>query len=661
MAKELIISSTSLETKLAILEEDQVTQIFVERKRSRGILGNIYKGKVARVLPGMQAAFVDIGLERNAFLYVSDFTEDLEEYEELFVSGSDVIEETGLIPAEPSGGRSGRSSRRSSQNKSGQKSSAPEKKQPPQEKAARPQKPETPVEKQPRKEEKQDLPLSFTSENAFPRILPEKISASSPNAKVKYRAESGPIPLSSNILPGSINQIVPTGIKAPELNEKPGNLSADRAEMVDKAPAFASPKSSGKSKERKKSYGRGSGQLIGDLLKEGQEILVQIAKEPIGKKGARITSHIVLPARYLVFMPTVDHVGVSRKIASAKERHRLRDIISGLRGSFEKGFIVRTAGDSKPKADFEQDMIYLTRLWEQVRNKAERQPAPSLVHSELDLVQRIVRDYFSKDFSAIRVDDEHEYERLVEFISNFNPDLVKKVRLYNKKTPIFDEFKINIEIEQALKTKVWLRNGGYIDINQTEALVAIDVNTGKYVGRTNSLEDTITKTNLDAVREVARQIRLRDLGGIIVLDLIDMADPKNRQKVMDALLTELSKDKAPSKVLPFNDFGLVSITRKRVKQSLERTLCQTCFYCEGTGLTKSSRTICYNIHQEVRRSISLFGDGQELIIRCHPEIGRALRESEKEVSEEIREMTGKILTIRTDPLMHIEKYDLIEA
>ena len=397
------------------------------------------------------------------------------------------------------------------------------------------------------------------------------------------------------------------------------------------------------------------------MLKEGQEILVQIAKEPIGKKGARITSHIVLPARYLVFMPTVDHVGVSRKIPSSKERHRLRDIISSLRGTFEKGFIVRTAGDGKPKSDFEQDMIYLTRLWEQVRNKAERQSSPSLVHSELDLVQRIVRDYFSKDFSAIRVDDEHEYERLVEFISNFNPDLVKKVRLYNKKTPIFDEFKINIEIEQALKTKVWLRNGGYIDINQTEALVAVDVNTGKYVGRTNSLEDTITKTNLDAVREVARQIRLRDLGGIIVLDLIDMADPKNRQKVMDALLTELSKDKAPSKVLPFNDFGLVAITRKRVKQSLERTLCQSCFYCEGTGLTKSTRTICYNIHQEVRRSISLFGDGQELIIRCHSEVGRALRESEKEVSEEIREMTGKILTIRTDPLMHIEKFDLIEA
>ena len=660
MAKELIISSTSLETKLAILEEDQVTQIFVERKRSRGILGNIYKGKVARVLPGMQAAFVDIGLERNAFLYVSDFTEDLEEYEELFISGSDAIEEKGLVPPEPADNRSNRPAKRPVQPKNTQKNITPEKKPAPG-KSTLQKKTEVVAAKETRKVEKPDLPLSYTGTNTSPRVLPERIDAQAQIGKAKYQAESGPVPLSSNILPSFIPQIARSTAKTGNGNENNGIGHGDRAEMVDTPLSFAAPKSTGRSKERKKSHGRDSDQLIGDMLKEGQEILVQIAKEPIGKKGARITSHIVLPARYLVFMPTVDHVGVSRKIPSSKERHRLRDIISSLRGTFEKGFIVRTAGDGKPKSDFEQDMIYLTRLWEQVRNKAERQSSPSLVHSELDLVQRIVRDYFSKDFSAIRVDDEHEYERLVEFISNFNPDLVKKVRLYNKKTPIFDEFKINIEIEQALKTKVWLRNGGYIDINQTEALVAVDVNTGKYVGRTNSLEDTITKTNLDAVREVARQIRLRDLGGIIVLDLIDMADPKNRQKVMDALLTELSKDKAPSKVLPFNDFGLVAITRKRVKQSLERTLCQSCFYCEGTGLTKSTRTICYNIHQEVRRSISLFGDGQELIIRCHSEVGRALRESEKEVSEEIREMTGKILTIRTDPLMHIEKFDLIEA
>lgn len=661
MAKELIISSTSLETKLAILEEDQVTQIFIERKRSRGILGNIYKGRVTRVLPGMQAAFVDIGLERNAFLYVSDFTEDLEEYEELFTAGPDPIETKGLLPAEKAEGRQSRSGKKTSQNRRSQKTIKKEEAVP-EPKAIGLSSPQgTPRDKEDREILPAEKPLQFTGEKAAPKILPENLARAGEGKKGPVRRETGPLPLSSNILPSSLPRIPLSAKPASGLVQKQISPADKTVEMSDKAPSLATPRGGGKNKERKKSSGRGNGQLIGDLLKEGQEILVQVAKEPIGKKGARITSHIVLPARYLVFMPTVDHVGVSRRISSSKERSRLRDIISGLRGSFEKGFIVRTAGEGKPKTDFEQDMVYLTRLWEQVRSKAERESAPSLIHSELDLVQRIVRDYFSQDFTAIRVDDEHEYERLVEFIANFNPDLVKKVRLYKKQTPIFDEFKINTEIEQALKTKVWLRNGGYIDINQTEALVAVDVNTGKYVGRTNSLEDTITKTNLDAVKEVARQIRLRDLGGIIVLDLIDMSEAKNQQKVMDALLAELSKDKAPSKVLPFNDFGLVSITRKRVKQSLERTLCQPCLYCEGTGLTKSTRTICYNIHQEVSRSLSLMGDGAELIIRCHPEVGRALRETEKDVAEEIRELTGKILTIRTDPLMHIEKYDLIEA
>lgn len=658
MAKELIISSTSLETKLAILEEDQVTQIFVERKRSRGILGNIYKGKVARVLPGMQAAFVDIGLERNAFLYVSDFTEDLEEYEELFTAGTDTFED--VIPGsdEKEEAKPGKRGKRSAQGKRPQpKNDSVDRSS--QEKKRQKKRPE-PQEKKPEPPGEPETLPSFTGNTLTPSILPASLELKGKQPSAGNQESAGPVPLSSGILPDSTG-FSPRQSRGSADSGKGRPAPDGEGKMVDAPPALASPRAGGRSRDRRKSQNSSSNQMIGDLLKEGQEILVQVAKEPIGKKGARITSHIVLPARYLVFMPTVDHVGVSRRIASAKERSRLRDIISTLRGSFEKGFIVRTAGEGKPKTDFEQDMVYLTRLWEQVRTKADRLSAPALVHSELDLVQRIVRDYFSKDFSAIRVDDEHEYERLVEFISNFNPELVKKVRLYSKKNPIFDEYKVNTEIEQALKTKVWLRNGGYIDINQTEALVAVDVNTGKYVGKTNSLEDTITKTNLDAVREVTRQIRLRDLGGIIVLDLIDMNDHKNRQKVMDALLVELSKDKAPSKVLPFNDFGLVAITRKRVKQSLERTLCQPCYYCEGTGLTKSVRTICYSIHQEVSRSLSMMSDGQELIIRCHPEVGRALRESEKEVSDEIREMTGKILTIRTDPLMHIEKYDLIEA
>jgi len=400
---------------------------------------------------------------------------------------------------------------------------------------------------------------------------------------------------------------------------------------------------------------------IGDLLREGQEILVQVAKEPIGKKGARITSHIALPGRYLVFMPTVDHVGVSRKIASEAERQRLKDIIHRLRGEFGKGFIVRTAGENHSEEDFRADMTYLTRTWEDLRAKSERVSAPALVHSEPSLVQRVVRDYFNDDFKAIRVDDEHEYERILEFVSRFNPELVSRVRLYNRTNPIFDQYGVTAEIEKALKQKVWLKNGGYIVLNQTEALVAIDVNTGKFVGSTNSLEDTITRTNLDAVKEVVRQIRLRDLGGIIVIDFIDMDERRNRQKVMEALQQELGKDKSPSKILQFNEFGLVAITRKRVKQSLERTLCQPCQSCNGTGMTKSVRTICYSIHQEVRKLVPHLQEGDELVIRCHPDVGKALRNGEREVLTDIEEMTGKIITIKADPLMGIEQFDMVEG
>jgi ribonuclease G len=389
--------------------------------------------------------------------------------------------------------------------------------------------------------------------------------------------------------------------------------------------------------------------------------LVQVAKEPIGKKGARITSHSVLPGRYLVFMPTVEHVGVSRRIVSDKERRRLKDIVLKLRGQSARGFIVRTVGEKKEEADFRKDMRYLTRLWEDIRRKAEKMSAPALVYAESSLSQRVVRDYFTKEYRAIRVDDEEEYERIVDLVHQFNPELVKRVLPYKKKKPIFDAYRVTNEIEKALRPKVGLKNGGHIVINQTEALVAIDVNTGKFVGNTSSLEDTITKTNLNAVREVVRQIRLRDLGGIIVIDFIDMDEKKNRQKVMSALQAELDKDKSPSRILQFNEFGLVAITRKRVKQSLERLLCQPCASCQGSGMTKSVRTICYSIHQEVRKMTPHLENGHEIIIRCHPDVGKALRDGEKRVMEEIEEMTGKAVSVQPEPLMNIEQFKVIET
>jgi ribonuclease G len=360
-------------------------------------------------------------------------------------------------------------------------------------------------------------------------------------------------------------------------------------------------------------------------------------------------------------MPTVEHVGVSRRIVSDKERKRLKDTVLKLRGNSGRGFIVRTVGEKKNEADFRKDMQYLTRLWEDIRRKAEKMSAPALVYAEPSLSQRVVRDYFSKEYSAIRVDDEEEYERIVDLVNQFNPSLVKRVLPYKKKKPIFDAYRVTNEIEKALRSKVWLKNGGHIVINQTEALVAIDVNTGKFVGNTSSLEDTITKTNLNAVREVVRQIRLRDLGGIIVIDFIDMDEKKNRQKVMSALQVELDKDKSPSRILQFNEFGLVAITRKRVKQSLERLLCQPCTNCQGSGMTKSVRTICYAIHQEVQKMIPRLENGREITIRCHPDIGEALRDGEKRVMKEIEEMTGKAVSVQPDPLIHIEQFDVTET
>ncbi|HEY9232647.1 MAG TPA: Rne/Rng family ribonuclease, partial [Blastocatellia bacterium] len=335
---------------------------------------------------------------------------------------------------------------------------------------------------------------------------------------------------------------------------------------------------------------RGGPPTISELLHEGQEILVQIAKEPIAKKGARITSHIALPGRYVVYMPTVNHVGVSRKIPSDQERIRLKRIVSGLReregGS--GGFIARTACAGHTEQELQDDMRYLLRTWADVRKKADRAKAPSMVHQDLDLVQRILRDQISDEFSVIRIDNEVEYARIVEFVHRIQPRLVNRVKLYTGNQPIFEKYTVQPEIDKAVRPRVWLKSGGYIVINQTEALVAIDVNTGKFVGKSDKLEDTITRTNLEAVKEIVRQIRLRDLGGIIVLDLIDMEERKNRQRVMTALQQELAHDRAPSKILSINDFGLVAITRKRVKQSLERTLCSPCPYCTGAGMVKSA-------------------------------------------------------------------------
>ena len=395
---------------------------------------------------------------------------------------------------------------------------------------------------------------------------------------------------------------------------------------------------------------------ISDLLKEGQEILVQIAKEPIAKKGARITSHIALPGRYLVYMPTVHHTGVSRKIASEEERHRLKRIALSERGEAQGGFIVRTAAAGAEEQDLRNDIRFLINLWNEIRGRADTSKAPALIYHDLNLVERILRDQVSGSFSAIWADTEQEYERILRFVSRFQPSLVKRVKLYSKDTPLFEQFNITEEINKALKSKVWLRSGGYIVINQTEALVAIDINTGKYVGKTARLEDTIVKTNIDAIKEIVRQIRLRDLGGIIVIDFIDMDERRNRSKVMQALEEALKADRAPSKVLQFNDFGLVAITRKRVKQSLERTLGQPCPTCSATGMIKSVTTVCNEIYVEMRKMARHFE--RDVMVRVHPEVAKALKGNNGRWLQEMEELVKRTVLVKSDALLHPEQFDI---
>ncbi len=418
----------------------------------------------------------------------------------------------------------------------------------------------------------------------------------------------------------------------------------------------------GSQQQRRGGNSRPAQPMITDLLREGQEVLVQIAKEPIAKKGARITSHIALPGRFLVYMPTVEHVGVSRKIESDSERVRLRKLIAAIRNEEDVpsgGFIVRTAGIGISEADLRDDARYLVRTWLDIRKDAEKTKAATVVHQDLDLVQRILRDQLSDDFTAIRVDSEEEYLRIVEFVNRIQPRMVKRVKLHTREEPILEAYGVQAEVDKAIKPRVWLRSGGYLVINQTEALVAIDVNTGKFVGRGGSrLEDTITKTNLEAVEEIVRQIRLRDLGGIIVLDLIDMEDRRNRNRVMQTLQEALQDDKSPTKVLSFNDFGLVIMTRKRVKQSLERTLCAPCPYCTGAGLVKSPQTICYEILEESRRLAKGMGDDgiKQTMLRINPEVARALRSTERDVLTEIEDYLGAV-DITSDAHIHQEQFD----
>jgi Rne/Rng family ribonuclease len=676
MIKEMIVSSTALETKVAILEDDQLAELYIERNRSRGILANTYKGKVTKVLPGMQSAFVNIGLEKDAFLYVSDFVEENEDGDQVFTAAEEQID-TAMAEAEVQ-------ERPQRRERKGERGRWRERKE-------RPESARTQAPQQENGEPAQTSPLEHwnisaeTEREVEARLEPDALYAVTdipeplPPAPAS-RPEEFEATGSSEAPPAGEAGIAPSAQEAPpaagESAASSGDASLDSASIRDEGetlpfsadqdgskPGFARRRGAAARRKRyttARNTHRTEHQSIDDMLQEGQEVLVQVAKEPIAKKGARVTSHIALPGRYLVYMPTVDHIGVSRKIGTDAERVRLKEIILRHRDRFPGGVIVRTAAEEHSEQDLVNDLTFLVRVWEDMRSRAENVSAPALIHAEMNLVQRLLRDQFSFEFAAIRVDDEMEYQRIVEFVDKIFPNLVHRVKLYTKDNYIFDEYGITPEIEKLLQPKIWLKSGGYIVINQTEALVSIDINTGKFVGRGNSLEETITRTNLEAVKEIVRQIRLRDLGGIIVIDFIDMDERKNRKRVMEALSEEIARDKSPSKILEFNEFGLVAITRKRVKQSLERALCQPCPYCTGSGMVKSISTTCYGIYHEIEKMRNYLDDRSELMIRVHPDVARALRESESIVVEEMRHLLKRDVVIKADPTLHIEHYNIVQ-
>ena len=526
MNKEMIISSSGHETMAAILEDDEVVEISVERDKSRGVAGNIYKGRVKKVLPGMQCAFVDLGLERDGFLYVGDVIDPVDS-----LDGVDTSDTDGETDTQAAGG------------------------------------------------------------------------------------------------------------------EGPG----------------AGP-GSGRGRGRGRGRDRNAGeQKIEKLLNAGQEIIVQVVKEPLGTKGARITSHVTIPGRFLVFMPTVDHIGVSRKIVSREHRVRLRRIVSEFRAEhgMPGGVIIRTAAGDRPDADIISDLTYFHELWSETQQKGETQRAPAVIHREESLVAKLLRDLLTEDFSAIRIDDLGEYKKAVKLVQRIMPDLVPRVQHYDKSFPIFEEYGVQSEIDKALRSKVWLKSGGYLVINQTEALVAIDVNTGRYVGkRTGRLEDTIVKTNLEAAKEIVRQVRLRDLGGIIVLDFIDMEERKNRQKVYQLFEQEIHRDRSPSKAVQVTEFGLIITTRKRVKQSLERQLTDPCPYCSGSAVVKSTSTICIEILSELRKVMGDL-DGCRVLLRVNPDVARALKSEERGVLKAIEQTLDKEITLRPDAQLHHEQFDVM--
>jgi ribonuclease G len=507
MSNDLIINARPHETRVALVENGLITELHIERKTGQELMGNIYRGRVARVLPGMQAAFVDIGLDRTAFLYVTDVHKDILGLEQMMLRG------------------------------------------------------------QAKQEKVEDLE---------------------------------------------------EGEKAPAF--------LDRIEFQ-----------------------------IEELLREGQDIMVQVAKEPLGTKGARVTSHVSLPGRHLVLMPTVDHIGISRRIEDKEERERLRSIIEEIRPD-NFGFIARTVSEGDTKEKLKSEMDFLVKLWNSITERMEKATGPGILHRDLNISLRAVRDLFTREVDRLIIDSRDEYRDVLSFIDTFAPSLRYSVELYEDTEPVFDAYGIEIEISRALANKIWLKSGGYIVIEMTEALTAIDVNTGSYVGKRN-LEETILKTNLEAVKEIAYQLRFRNIGGLIVIDFIDMEKKANRERVFTTLREALNNDRSKTNILPMSDLGLIEMTRKRTRENLNRMLSEPCFYCDGRGTLKSKRTICYEIFRDLERECSGMADDSPVYVHVNPEIENVMREEEQDSVMNLEKRINRRIIIAKKNF-HIEQYEI---
>jgi ribonuclease G len=732
MSTELIINASLPETRIALLENGEIQELLIERASGKGIVGNIYKGRVTRVLPGMQAAFVDIGLEKAAFLYVDDVFVHSEVWEE-----EEAATEEGRSPSRGSQQASSESFSgeqsepsiipvQANENSdaaaggSGESSGEEEGSDP------------SGDEEDFIADEDQDLdddsddegPVGMTAEGGSGGDAPEGTVAPAAAAPAEGgeqggEKQAGPGGESDESrrrrrrgrrggrnrrrgrdgeeqqagAPGAAQGSDSEGPEAfSEHIEDEGHVDSDRSELgVQDAgeedssrpqqsissnrsgpvpvsagtnaqgsrPEFRENRDKNRRIKPKAATPRSQSRAqvnIQDLLKEGQEVLVQVAKDPIATKGARLTCHISLPGRHLVCMPTIDHVGVSRRIERDDERRRLRDFVERNRPK-ALGFIVRTASGKQSEKRVKQDIEYLTRLWGEIQEKARTVSAPALVYEDLNAVLRSIRDWVNEEIDKIVVDSRYHFNDIQRFVSHFMPSLRQKAELYQGDVPIFDAYSISSELSRALERKVWLKSGGYLVIDQAEALVAIDVNTGRFVGKKN-LEDTILKTNLEAVQEIAYQLRLRNCGGIIVLDLIDMEKEENKQRVYRALEEALRKDRARPTIQKISELGLIEMTRKRTRDTMVRALCEACSHCEGKGFVKSRQTVAYEVLRDVERD-GIDRDVTKILVQAHSEVIDLLAIDERETLDQLERRFRKPIYLQAMGDFHMEQFEVI--